>query len=158
MGDLGRRPLGCAAAGTVSMIRHKNLELEMSRVAEALRTAIRLSGVSIRSIERSLGLSTGYVTRLLEGAVALRLWHVFGILQSIGLPPGDFFSALYRSEDHAIGRALRQLHPSVAGDDPDSVRAIVSRLRHEMEELETALAARKPEPEHQEPSVESGDR
>ena len=140
------------------MTRHENLQLEIGRVTEALRTAIRLSGVSSRSIERSLGLSTGYLTRLLQGETALRLWHVFGLLQAIRLPPGDFFAALYRSEGHAIGRALRQLHPAVAGDDPGSVKAILSRLRSEMGELETALAARKPEPEHQEPSVDCGDR
>ena len=59
---------------------------EVGRLTAALRTAIRLSGVSHRQIERDLGLSTGYLTRILAGQVQLRMTHVFAICQIISLP------------------------------------------------------------------------
>jgi hypothetical protein len=68
---------------------------EVGRVAAALRTAIRLSSVSHRHIERELRMSTGYLTRILAGQVQLRVNHVLGVCRVIGLPAGSFFAALY---------------------------------------------------------------
>lgn len=75
--------------------RVNDLQNEVRRVLDALRTAIRLSGVSHRRIERELALSTGYLTRILAGQVQLRIAHVLSILQVVGLAPGNFFAALY---------------------------------------------------------------
>jgi len=117
---------------------------EVVRIAEALSTAIRLSRVSYRQIERSLGLSSGYLTRILKGQVELRMNHVLNVCEVIGLPPGSFFSALYPAGgSHPIGGALQQLHPGDP-DEPGSPLEILSRLRSDLSELEVALATRDP--------------
>lgn len=67
----------------------------VKRVAAGLRTAIRLSGVSHRQIERALRMSTGYLTRILAGQVELRVWHVVAICQVIGFPLGNFLASLF---------------------------------------------------------------
>lgn len=91
-------------------------QAEVRRLAAALRTAIRLSGVSCRQIERDLEMSTGYLTRILAGHVQLRMAHVLGICLVIGLPAETFFAALYpprqpASEGEArMLRGLAQLH------------------------------------------------
>ena len=85
---------------------------ETLRVLAALRTAIRLSEKSFRSVERGLGMSTGYLTRIFAGDVCLRVSHIFGICEQIGLAPGALFAALFpQSEIGNLGRAIASLHP-----------------------------------------------
>src|SRR6185295_2935103 len=78
------------AAGMIDASRE-----EVDRIRAALRTAIRLSGVSSRQIERELNMSTGYLTRILAGHVELRMAHVLSVCGIIGLPAGNFFAALF---------------------------------------------------------------
>lgn len=99
---------------------------EIQRVIAALRTAIRLSGVSYRQIERELEMSTGYLTRIFAGHVNLRVAHVLAVCQVIGLPADSFFAALYpprpptNESEARLVRGLSQLHPHpVNNPDPE---------------------------------------
>ena len=88
---------------------------EIVRIAAALRTAIRLSGISHRQVERELGLSTGSLTRILAGQVELRVRHVLDVCRVIGLSPDRFFGALFPLQDgpesmSRLERGLAQLH------------------------------------------------
>ncbi|HYU31207.1 MAG TPA: hypothetical protein VEW48_03525 [Thermoanaerobaculia bacterium] len=119
----------------------------MGRIAAALRTAIRLSGVSYRQIERDLEMGTGYLTRILAGQVKLRLTHVLSICQVIGLPAGQFFSALYPPRAPAnegetrLTRGLAQLHPEPL--QPGDPETLLATLRAFLEQLEGHLRERK---------------
>jgi len=127
---------------------------EIARIAAALRTAIRLSGISHRQVERELGLSTGYLTRILAGQVELRVRHVLDVCRVIGLPPDRFFAALFPPQDgpesmSRLERGLAQLHPPpgrpapLPGDSSEArskpVSELLRRLRQAMEDLEAAL-------------------
>lgn len=120
---------------------------EVRRLAAALRTAIRLSGVSHRQIERELELSAGYLSRILAGHIQLRLAHVLAICRIIGLPAASFFAALYppkppASESEArMTRGLAQLHPEPAQRrDPES---LLRELGAFLDELKTQLSEKK---------------
>src|SRR6185436_6067103 len=113
---------------------------EVRRVTAALRTAIRLSGVSHRQIERALAMSTGYLTRLLAGQVKLKITQLLEICQVIGLPAVTFFAALYPLRTPAteaetrLARGLAQLHPEpLETRDPES---LLAGLRGFLDELE----------------------
>lgn len=129
---------------------------EIARIAAALRTAIRLSGISHRQVERELGLSTGYLTRILAGQVELRVRHVLDVCRVIGLPPDRFFGALFPLQDgpesmSRLERGLAQLHPppgrpapppptgSSSGTRSKPISELLLRLRQAMEDLEAAL-------------------
>ncbi len=127
---------------------------EIARVAAALRTAIRLSGISHRQVERELGLSTGYLTRILARQVELRVRHVLDICRVIGLPPDRFFNALFPLQDSPesvsrLERGLAQLHPplghpaplpdAAAGEGRSKLPELLRRLRQAVDDLETAL-------------------
>ena len=71
---------------------------EVRRMLLALRTAIKLSNRSQRSIETALGMSPGHLTRILEGRIHLRVGHVLGVCEQIGLPPGELFESLFPRE------------------------------------------------------------
>jgi len=64
------------------------------RVLQALRTAITRSNRSLRSIETALGMSPGDLTRILAGWTHLRVGHVLGVCEQIGLAPGELFEPL----------------------------------------------------------------
>lgn len=131
---------------------------EIARIAAALRTAIRLSGISHRQVERELGLSTGYLTRILAGQVELRVRHVLDVCRVIGLPPDRFFGALFPLQDgpesmSRLERGLAQLHPSPGRPAPPMppepaaagqarsrpISELLLRLRQALDELEAAL-------------------
>ncbi len=129
---------------------------EIVRIAAALRTAIRLSGISHRQVERELGLSTGYLTRILAGQVELRVRHVLDVCRVIGLPPDRFFGALCPQQDapeamSRLERGLAQLHaapgrPVPPGTEPAAgetrsrpVSELLRRLRQALDDLEAAL-------------------
>ncbi|HKH49044.1 MAG TPA: helix-turn-helix transcriptional regulator [Thermoanaerobaculia bacterium] len=128
---------------------------EIARIAAALRTAIRLSGISHRQVERELGLSTGYLTRILAGQVELRVRHVLDVCRVIGLPPDRFFGALFPPQEgpesmSRLERGLAQLHPPPgrpaplsSGDSSEArskpVSELLRRVRQALEDLEAAL-------------------
>jgi transcriptional regulator with XRE-family HTH domain len=120
---------------------------EVDRTTAALRTAIQLSEVSHRHIERSLHMSTGYLTRLLKGEIELRVHHVLSICQVIGLPAGNFFEALFPPSppesvaQARLTRGLGALHPERAhaahARDPETMlgelRGFLGQLRDLLE-------------------------
>ena len=110
----------------------------MIRFRGALRTAIRLSGVSNREIERRLRLSNGYLTRLLNGQIELRVALVLNVCRVIGLPVGAFFKALYPTEAASpLTRGLAQLHPG-AGQGVGGAAGLVRQIRAVLDDFETA--------------------
>lgn len=60
-----------------------------------LKHVIRTSGLSARAIERQLGLSGGYISRLTSGRLELKMSHLFDILDVLGLTPNEFFSLAF---------------------------------------------------------------
>jgi transcriptional regulator with XRE-family HTH domain len=78
------------------------------RILNLLRTALRLLGITNRAVEKELGMSSGYLSRLFSGAIDLRVDHVVEITRIIGLRPAEFFHLAYpRSPEPSSATALR---------------------------------------------------
>jgi hypothetical protein len=94
----------------------KERDPEVARVARLLKSAILLSEQSQRSIERQMGLSPGYLGRIIDGKLELRIAHILGVCRAIRLPPAAFFLAAYPealtldSESMRLVQALQHLH------------------------------------------------
>ncbi len=94
----------------------KEREPEVARIARLLKSAILLSEQSQRSIERQMGLSPGYLGRIIDGKLELRIAHILGVCRAIRLPPAAFFLAAYPetlnldSETMRLVQALQHLH------------------------------------------------
>lgn len=71
------------------------MSAEIDQLVIVLRAAIRALGLSVREVERRMGFSAGYLSRVLSGKVELRVDHVCGIAESIGLKPSEVFQAAF---------------------------------------------------------------
>lgn len=82
-----------------------------------LRDSIRLARFTNREVERRLGWSSGYLSRLFAGLMELRVEHVLNVCSVTGFPPGEFFRAVYPGYDQdqlggtKLRQALERLHP-----------------------------------------------
>jgi cyanate lyase len=71
------------------------IQEEIHRLIEVLRVAMRLLDVSNRDIEKKLGLSYGYLSRLFAGTIELKVEHGLQIVEVLGLTPAEFFHIAY---------------------------------------------------------------
>src|SRR6266545_7820810 len=60
---------------------------ELVRLTRLLASAVDLSGFAYRSVELSLGWSSGSMSQLMAGKVELKVRHVLQICEVIGFPP-----------------------------------------------------------------------
>lgn len=78
------------------------------RALVALRRSIRASPLSQRRIEQHAGFSKGYLSQLLAGNLDLKLRHILGVLEALGIAPGQFFAGLYPGTRRAALTAFRE--------------------------------------------------
>lgn len=116
-------------------------EPNAEKVVSTLKTTMRIAGVTNREVERTLNLSGGYLTRLLSGAIDVRLSHIFNILDIIGLNPAEFFFLVcgpLPEPPTETMQKIRSLVPQVAPPAPPVVQEVAPRV--DPEELKRQLA------------------
>jgi transcriptional regulator with XRE-family HTH domain len=102
-------------------------DTEVVRLTGLLSSAIKFSGWKQRDIEKTLGWSSGSMSRLLSGGIELKIKHVLEICSVIGFPAARFFHASYPTADQGgndaarLQRLLEQLHP--VDSEPEPVAA-----------------------------------
>jgi transcriptional regulator with XRE-family HTH domain len=116
---------------------------EVHRLAEVLATVVRVAGRTRQSLEEQIGLSSGYLSKILGGTVDLRARHILTILDAVGMEPAEFFRLAFpRPQAQSSGANARRLIENVqealgqgpASEPPSSpdfdqqVRRSLSRL------------------------------
>lgn len=91
---------------------------EVARILNLLRTAMRLLGLSNREVERRMGLSPSYLSRLFGGTIELKVEHVLAISKAIGLDPAEFFHLAYPHPPEAPTETAVALRSAVEGLKP----------------------------------------
>lgn len=76
---------------------------EVRRAAKLLEILIQVTGASQQEVEQRLEASPGYVGRLLEGRMELKLRHILAILRILEIEPTLFFQTLYPEAGTAGG-------------------------------------------------------
>lgn len=89
---------------------------DIQRMLTILRSAVRMSQISNREVERRLEWSTGYLSRLLAEDMDLRVEHILDVCRALDFPPGDFFRVVYMKRDtppdkQSWARTLAEAHP-----------------------------------------------
>jgi transcriptional regulator with XRE-family HTH domain len=115
---------------------------ETQHVIRVLKSAIRAANLRNRDVERTLGLSASYLSRLFAGTIELRFEHILKIAEAVGLKPFEIIHAIYPAPKDPPSEAmvhlqeiLRHLKPP-----PPSPPEWTPELRAAFEKrLETAL-------------------
>lgn len=94
-----------------------NTHDEVPRILAMLRDAVRYSNLSNREVERRLGSNSGSLSRLFAGTSEPRLRQILDILEIVGLPPANFFRAVFAEPDPSpealrLERILSHAHPA----------------------------------------------
>jgi transcriptional regulator with XRE-family HTH domain len=70
-------------------------EAQVEQFARVLKILIRFSKIKSQDIEKRLGFSAGYMSRLLSGKIDLKISHVLDIAAILGLHPQELFSIAF---------------------------------------------------------------
>jgi len=88
------------------------MDPETEHMIRTLRTAMRSLGFTNREVEKRLGVSGGYLTRLFSGVMELRFEHIVQIAKTIGMEPSEIFQLAYPpsgTPPTAASQRLREL-------------------------------------------------
>lgn len=80
---------------------------EIEHIIRVLRTAMRVFGYRNADIERKMGWSTSYLSRLFSGGIELRFEHVLDITTALGLRPDEIFRIAYPDHEPPSEAAQR---------------------------------------------------
>ena len=84
-------------------------EADNQRILDLLRTLIRVLGLSNREIERRIGLSPSYLSRLFGGYLELKFEHVLEISRALGLEPGEIFELAYPGSSKPTSESMERI-------------------------------------------------
>ena len=117
---------------------------EIKRLLNVLRTAMKILDITNREVEKKLGLSYGYLSRLFAGAIELKIEHILDICGAIGLRPAEFFHLAYPRIQVPGTPAAARLRDVLQGFQPqggdgEAPEAVLPGLSHE--EIEQMMLA-----------------
>jgi hypothetical protein len=95
-----------------AVISREMSKSEGARITAMLQSAIRLSNLTYRDVERELGWSVGTITRLMRGGLEFKLKHLLSILRVVHFSPSRLFVVAYpftRGDNPAEDRLMRLL-------------------------------------------------
>jgi hypothetical protein len=114
---------------------------EVRYVLDALKSAIRILGYTVRDIENRLRYSHGYLSRVFAGTIELKMEHVIDIAKALEVEPAELLAFVYPTLMDPASPAAYELWQRVGGQPP--VGTFVIRNVHKQsvtdEELERAL-------------------
>lgn len=82
---------------------------ENKHMLQVLKTIMRVLGFTNRDIERKLGLSSSYLSRLFSGGMELRFDHIVNISKAMGMRPEEVFHFAYPQLEEPPSEALLRL-------------------------------------------------
>lgn len=98
-------------------------EDQIRSVVSLLKTLIRFSDTNNREIEKRLGFSGGYLSRLLSGKIEVKMQHILAILDLIDLHPHEFFAMAFPADRKEASPLLRHLQKVMPQLVPTSIAA-----------------------------------
>ena len=113
---------------------------ETAQIIQVIRTAMRLLGFRSSDLERKLGVSPGYLSRVFSGGIELRFDLISELVELMGLRVDELFRFAYPETGEAPSQMAVRLQESTgtfrpapvihAGPGPEELeRAVMRSLR-----------------------------
>jgi len=80
------------------------------QLARVLKLLIRFSKVQNQELEKKLGFSGGYMSRLLSGRIDIKISHVLDIADVLGMHPQEIFSIAFPQSSPGPSPGLKNVH------------------------------------------------
>lgn len=114
---------------------------EIKHVVDTLKTAIKVLGYTARDIEKELGYSYGYLSRVFSGAIELKVEHVVDIAKALEMAPEEILAFVYPHLKDPPSPAAWELWQRVGGKAPTGTFRIreMSEPEASEEKLERSL-------------------
>ena len=96
------------------------MKAQTQHMIGVLRTSIRAVGLTYREVEKRLGVSRGYLSRLFSGAMDLRFDHVAEIAEAIGLEPEEVFRLAFPPRQAPVKPEVLRLREALGANAPAS--------------------------------------
>lgn len=116
------------------------IQEEIQRLIQMLRVAMRILDVSNRDVEKQLGLSYGYLSRLFAGSIELKVEHILQILEVIGLTPAEFFQLAYPRRTTPPSEAVTRMRTILDGFGPIAPEERPPAAEMSSEEIEKTVS------------------
>lgn len=91
---------------------------EVKHVADTLKTAIKVLGYSVREVEKHLGYSQGYLSRVFSGAIELKFEHIVDVAKALGMAPEEILAFVFPHLRDPPSQAAWELWQRVGGTAP----------------------------------------
>ncbi|HYN20727.1 MAG TPA: helix-turn-helix transcriptional regulator [Thermoanaerobaculia bacterium] len=114
---------------------------EIQRLLHVLRVAMRILDVSNRDIEKKLGFSYGYLSRLFAGNIELKVDHILQIVEVLGLTPAEFFQLAYPRRPSPPSEAAVRMKAILEGIGPFSPDERPSAAEVSSEQIEQVVSS-----------------
>src|SRR5215207_6275826 len=99
---------------------------EVQHMLTVLKTAMRVLGLTNRDVERKLGLSSSYLSRLFSGIIELRFEHVVDIAQAMGMELDEVLYFAYPYPKQPPTEAATRLREMMGSFQPPALGAAAS--------------------------------
>jgi transcriptional regulator with XRE-family HTH domain len=108
-------------------------------VLTILKTTMRVLGYSNRDVERELGLSGSYLSRLFSGEIDLRFSHILNISRALGLAPEEILLLAYPPTEAPRSEAAQRLAASLEPSPPPRPARLEPQRTPSEEQMEEAV-------------------
>jgi transcriptional regulator with XRE-family HTH domain len=82
---------------------------EVEHMLHILKTTMRLLGVTNRDVERKLGLSSSYLSRLFSSSIELRYEHIVDIAGALGMRPEEILYLAYSELPEPLSEPMQKV-------------------------------------------------
>jgi transcriptional regulator with XRE-family HTH domain len=108
---------------------------QTAHLAQTLKKSIKALGLSQREVEKRLGMSRGYLTRLFGGEMDLKVDHVVEIAEILGIAPEEIFRLAFPASPAEPGLAELRLRETFGVPAEPAQPAAASALEREIEQI-----------------------
>jgi transcriptional regulator with XRE-family HTH domain len=88
---------------------------EVEHMLTMIKTAMRVLGYTNRDVERKLGLSSSYLSRLFSGLIDLKFQHIIDIAGAIEMDPVELIYFAYPQPKQPPSKAATRMRTLIGG-------------------------------------------